>query len=146
MKITKILERKMSTVLTLLFFLFIGEIAEAQTPAGVAYHTAATRRRTAVVVSSATKANSQQQAAAAAAATPAPAPVAAPAQAPVQNTTPPPASTEALLPIGSVVPKLPAGCVSRAVGGEEYYQCGANYYKAAYQQGSIVYLTVKPPQ
>lgn len=146
MKITKILERKMSTVFTLLFFLFIGELAEAQTPAGVAYHTAATRRRTAVVVSSATKANSQQQAAAAAAATPAPAPAAAPASVPVQNTTPPPASTEALLPIGSVVPNLPAGCVSRAVGGEEYYQCGANYYKAAYQQGSIVYLTVKPPQ
>lgn len=108
----------------------------------------ATRRRTAVVVSSATHANDQQQAQAAAAAqTPPPAQAApAPAPAPATVTTPSPASTEALLPIGTVVTKLPSGCASTPVGGQEYYHCGANYYVAAFQEGTLVYVTTAPPQ
>jgi len=122
-----------------IIFLFTCEAMEAQ--AGRMHR--ATRRRTAVVVSSATHSKDQQAQAAAAAPAPAPA-QAAPAPAPT-TTTPPPASTQALLPLGSVVTSLPAGCASSAIGGEEYYICGSNYYKAAYQEGTLVYVTVKPP-
>ena len=123
--------------------LFTCETMEAQ--AGRMHR--ATRRRTAVVVSSATHANDQQQAQAAAATqAPPPAAAPAPAPAPAQTTTPAPASTEALLPIGTVVPKLPSGCAATPIGGKEYYQCGANYYLAAYQEGNLVYVTSTPPQ
>ncbi len=127
-------------ILAFILFLFTCEAMEAQ--AGRMHR--ATRRRTAIVVSSATHSKDQQQAQAAAA-TPSPAP-AQTAPAPAQTTTPPPASTQTLLPTGSVVTSLPTGCASKAIGGEEYYICGANYYKAAYQEGSLVYVTVKPPQ
>ena len=126
-----------STIL-LIIMLFLPEIVEAQ--AGRMHR--ATRRRTAVVVSSATHANDQQQAQAAMSQ---PAPAAAPAPAPAA-TTPPPASTQALLPIGTVVTSLPSGCVSKAVGGIQYYERGANYYQAAYQEGNLIYITDKPPQ
>ena len=139
---------KISGLVIFIILLFGCEFLEAQTPQQAVAHThRATRRRTAVVVSSATKANDQQQAAAQseqAAAAPATATAAEPA--PAKTTTPPPASTQALLPIGSVVTSLPAGCASEAVGGEEYYHCGENYYKAAYQEGTIVYITVKAPK
>ena len=137
---------KISGLITIIFLLFGCEYLEAQTPQQAVAHThRATRRRTAVVVSSATKANDQQQAAAQA---PPPA-EAAPAEAtpaPAQPTTPPPASAEAQLPLGTVVTKLPAGCVSVASGGQQYYQCGANYYAAAYQEGTLMYVTVAPPK
>jgi len=126
-----------STIL-LIMLLFLPEIVEAQ--AGRMHR--ATRRRTAVVVSSATHANDQQQAQAA---TAQPAPAAAPAPAPAA-TTPPPASTQALLPIGTVVTSLPSGCVSKPIGGIQYYECGANYYQAAYQEGNLIYITANPPQ
>lgn len=133
-------------IATFIILLFICETVEAQTPAGAVHHSKASRRRTAVVVSSATKANDQQQAAAEA---PPPA-EAAPAPATTEpapaQTTPPPASTEALLPLGTVVTKLPAGCVTVASGGQQYYQCGANYYAAAYQEGTLMYVTVAPPK
>jgi len=136
-----ILKMKITGIALIIILLFTCEAIEAQTAA--AHMHRATRRRTAVVVSSATKANDQQQTAAEtpppAEAEPAPAATPAP-------TTPPPASTEALLPIGTVVTKLPEGCVSTAVGGEEYYHCGDNYYRAAYQEGVLVYVTVTPPQ
>ena len=129
------------TTIFLILLFFAPDIIQAQ--AGHMHR--ATRRRTAVVVSSATHANDQQQAQAAAQTPPpeqsAPAPAAAPAV-----TTPPPASTQALLPIGTVASALPAGCVSKPVGGIQYYECGANYYQAAYQAGTLVYVTVKPPQ
>ncbi|MDZ7579919.1 MAG: hypothetical protein U5R30_04655 [Deltaproteobacteria bacterium] len=91
------------------------------------------RRRTAVVVGatvhaadSAQMAQAQQQAAAAA--TPAP----------------PPAGTGKPLPLGTVVSSLPAGCTSKPVGGVEYYHCGGNYYRAAFQGNSLVYVTAQP--
>ncbi len=127
-------------ILAFIIFLFTCEAMEAQ--AGRMHR--ATRRRTAVVVSSATHSKDQQQAQAAATAQAPPPAQTAPA--PAQTTTPAPASTQALLPTGSVVTSLPTGCSSSAIGGEEYYICGANYYKAAYQEGSLVYVTVKAPQ
>lgn len=144
MKIYNKFNIKITAMAAFIVLLFTCETMEAQ--AGHMHR--ATRRRTAVVVSSATHANDQQAAAAAAAATPAPAPATAPAPAPAPatTTTPPPASTEALLPLGTVVTKLPAGCVSTPISGQTYYQCGANYYLAAYQEGSLVYVTAKPAQ
>lgn len=136
------LKYNIPAVFVLLILLFIPEVIEAQTPA--AHMHRATRRRTAVVVSSATHSKDQQQAQAQAAAETPPPQQAAPAPAPAP-TTPPPASTQAELPIGTVVTKLPQGCVSKPINGVQYYQCGANYYVAAYQEGTLVYVTSKPP-
>ena len=148
-------------VVTAIVVTLVPEIVDAQ----YGHMHRATRRRTAVVVSSATKsadaaqvsqanqqaATSQQQAATAqqqaadaerraaaaeqeaaaarqAAAAPAPAAVAA-GQA---------------MPLGTVVGRLPAGCVSTPVGGVEYYYCGGNFYRAMFQENTLVYVTVKP--
>jgi len=127
-----------------LVLLFIPELIVAQTAAGVTHMHRATRRRTAVVVSSATHAQDQQAQAAAQQQAPPPQ-EAAPAPAPAPATTPPPASTQAKLPIGTVATKLPEGCVSKPINGMQYYQCGANYYLAAYQEGTLVYVTAEPP-
>ena len=155
-------------VVTAMVVTLVPEIVEAQ----YGHMHRATRRRTAVVVSSATRsadaaqvnqanqqaatatqqaATAEQQAAAAqqqaadaerraaaaeqeaaaarqAAAAPAPAAVAA-GQA---------------LPLGTVVGRLPAGCVSTPVSGVEYYYCGGNFYRAMFQENTLVYVTVKP--
>jgi hypothetical protein len=39
---------------------------------------------------------------------------------------------------------LPAGCVPTPIGGVEYYRCGANYYRAAFQGNTLVYVTTQP--
>ena len=57
---------------------------------------------------------------------------------------PPPAAAGALLPLGTVVSALPAGCVSTPVGGVEYYYCGGNFYRAVFQGNNLVYVTAKP--
>jgi hypothetical protein len=57
---------------------------------------------------------------------------------------PPPAATGKPLPLGTVVSALPAGCVSTPVGGVEYYYCGGNFYRAAFQGNKLVYVTTKP--
>jgi len=49
-----------------------------------------------------------------------------------------------LLPLGTVVPTLPAGCAPTAVGGVEYYHCGVNYYRAVFQGNNLVYVTAQP--
>ena len=145
MKIDTKFKLRIMGVASFIMLFFICEAVEAQTPAGAMHMHRATRRRTAVVVSSVTHSKDQQ--AAAAAQTPPPAEAApTPVPAPAPVTTPPPASTQAQLPIGSVVPKLPTGCVSIAISGQQYYQCGANYYVAAYQEGALIYMTVAPPQ
>ena len=133
-------------IILLLTCFFLPEIIEAQTAYGVGHMHRATRRRTAVVVSSATHAQDQQAQAQAAQQAPPPqeaAPATAPAPAPQQ--TPPPASTQAKLPIGTVATSLPQGCVSKPIDGVQYYQCGENYYVAAYQEGTLVYVTAQPP-
>lgn len=49
------------------------------------------------------------------------------------------------LPIGTVATTLPEGCTSRAVDGVEYYQCGPNTYRTAFQGNNLVYVTTSPP-
>jgi hypothetical protein len=105
-----------------------------------------TRRRTAVVVGSSVHAadsaqiaQSQQQAAAAEQEA-----AAAKQQAAAAAPPPPAAATGAPLPLGTVVAALPAGCVATPVGGVEYYYCGGNFYRAAFQGNQLVYVTTKP--
>ena len=57
---------------------------------------------------------------------------------------PPAAAAGAPLPVGTVVPALPAGCTSTPVGGVEYYYCGGNFYRAVFQGTQLVYVTAKP--
>lgn len=62
-----------------------------------------------------------------------------PAAAPLPAT-----GTSKHLPLGSVVSSLPGGCTSKAVDGQEYYHCGANYYRAVFQGNNLVYVTAQP--
>lgn len=64
--------------------------------------------------------------------------------APAAPASPPPAATGKPLPLGTVVTALPAGCTSTPVGGEEYYYCGGNFYRAVFQGNSLVYVTAQP--
>ena len=48
------------------------------------------------------------------------------------------------LPLGTVVATLPAGCTQTTSGGVEYYKCGADYYRTAFQGANLVYVTAKP--
>ncbi len=56
-----------------------------------------------------------------------------------------PADAGGPLPVGTVVQKLPEGCTSQASGGVEYHNCGGNYYRAAFQENNLVYVTTAPP-
>lgn len=107
------------------------QAAVAQQQAAASQQQAAAAKQEAAVAQQQTAAAQQQAAAAkqqAAAAPPAPAPAAA----------------GALLPIGTVVSALPAGCVSTPVGGVEYYYCGGNFYRAMFQGNTLVYVTAQP--
>jgi hypothetical protein len=73
-----------------------------------------------------------------------PAPAAAKQQAAAAAPPAPPPATGGTLPLGTVVQALPAGCTSTPVGGVEYYYCGGNFYRPAYQGNQLVYVTVKP--
>jgi hypothetical protein len=64
--------------------------------------------------------------------------------APAAPAAPPPAATGKPLPLGTVVSALPAGCTSTPVGGEEYYYCGGNFYRAVFQGNQLVYVTAQP--
>jgi hypothetical protein len=55
-----------------------------------------------------------------------------------------PAPAAGVLPLGTVVPTLPAGCVPTAIGGVQYYHCGENYYRAVLQGSTLVYVTARP--
>jgi hypothetical protein len=107
------------------------QTAQAQQQAAAAQQQAAAAKQETAVA--------QQQAAAAqqqaAAVQPQPA-AAAPAPAPAAAGTP--------LPLGIVVAALPGGCVPTPVGGVEYYRCGPNYYRAAFQGNTLVYVTTQP--
>ena len=99
--------------------------------AGVARRT--TRRVVAVEASAATAAAASASAAAAAQPKPPPPPA------------PPPAAPAGPVPIGTVVPSLPPGCVATAIGGVEYYNCAPGvYYRAAFQGNNLVYVSAKP--
>lgn len=95
-----------------------------------------TRRRTAVVVYSATKAQDQQAAEAQQQA-------AADQQAPADQQQ---AAAPGALPVGTIVPSLPDGCPPITVEDVQYYSCGGNWYRAAYQENNLVYVTTDPPQ
>lgn len=148
-------------VVTALVVTLVPEVVDAQ----YGHMHRATRRRTAVVVSSATKsadsaqvsqanqqaATAQQQAAtsqqeAAAANQRAAAAEQEAAAARQAAAAPAPAAVAAgqPLPLGTVVGRLPAGCVSTPVGGVEYYYCGGSFYRAMFQENTLVYVTVKP--
>ena len=79
--------------------------------------------------------------AAAAASQPAAAPPPAPAPA---APAPAPVPSGKALPLGTVVYSLPAGCTSTPVDGVDYFYCGGNFYKAAFQGNKLVYVTAKP--
>jgi glucose/arabinose dehydrogenase len=136
------------TILMLLIDLpLLRSVDEAEAIAGVRRRTA---RRTAVVVGGTTAAAasaatasanqqaaaSQQQAAAAEAEAEAYKQQAAAAQAQ--------ATAAGVLPIGTVVTALPAGCTTVTSGGVEYHSCGGNYYRAAFQGSQLVYVTAQP--
>jgi len=104
--------------------------AAQQQAAAAQQQTAAAKQETAVAQQQAAAA--QQQAAA------------AQQQAAAAPPVPPPAAAGALLPMGTVVSALPAGCVSTPVGGVEYYYCGGNFYRAMFQGNTLVYVTAKP--
>ena len=157
-----------AAVATAIVVAVIPEVVDAQ----YGHMHRATRRRTAVVVSSATKsadsaqvsqanqqaATAQQQATAsqqeAAAANQRAAAAeqeaaaaeqeAAAAKQAAAAVAPPPAAAGQPLPLGTVVGRLPAGCVSTPVGGVEYYYCGGTFYRAMFQEDRLVYVTVKP--
>jgi len=117
----------LATCVVLIFLLELPLVTDANAVAGTRRRTA---RRTAVVVASATSAEdaqAQQQAAA-----------------PPPQAAPPPPSGGGALPLGMVVQALPAGCTTTAAGGVEYYHCGANYYRAAFQGSQLVYVTAQP--
>ena len=50
------------------------------------------------------------------------------------------------LPLGTVVPQLPAGCTTMVAGEVQYYHCGDNYFRAAFQGNNLVYVTASPGQ
>lgn len=132
------------SLMTAIALFLICDLAEAQTAAAHAHR--ATRRRTAVVVSSATHANDQ---AAAASSTTQTETTTSNEEAPPPATTPAPTTTEATgdaLPIGTVVTKLPEGCISETAENVQYFKCGANYYRTAFQENNLVYVTTDPPK
>jgi hypothetical protein len=96
--------------------------------AGVARRT--TRRAVAVTSTSVVAAES---AAAASAAQPA-------ASAPAASA----AAAPGALPLGTIVASLPSGCTQVTSGGVEYYRCGADYYRTAFQGTNLVYVTAQP--
>jgi hypothetical protein len=103
------------------------QTAAAQQEAATANAEAAAAQQQAAAAQAEADAYKQQAAAAQAAPTPAPAPAAGGA-----------------LPLGSVVTALPAGCSTMSSGGVEYYQCGSNYYRTAFQGSQLVYVTAQP--
>ena len=48
------------------------------------------------------------------------------------------------LPVGTVVSTLPPGCTKKVVGDVEYRVCGENFYRAAFQGSTLVYVTAQP--
>jgi hypothetical protein len=107
------------------------QMAQSQQQTAAAQQQAAAAKQETAVAQQQTAA-AQQQAAA------------AQQQAAAARPAPPPAAAGTLLPVGTVVSALPAGCVSTPVGGVEYYYCGGNFYRAMFQGNTLVYVTAQP--
>jgi hypothetical protein len=119
----------------------VGRPATPVSVAGVARRSAV--REVAVVETAAvaTTAAATSAAAASAASASAASAQAAAAQAAAAKPPPPAAGP---LPVGTVVPALPAGCVSAPISGVEYYLCNGTYYRAAFQGNNLMYVVSKP--
>ena len=50
----------------------------------------------------------------------------------------------AAVPVGTIVPNLPFGCSSIAIGGVNYFNCAGVYYRAGFQGNNIVYIVSAP--
>ncbi len=50
-----------------------------------------------------------------------------------------------VLAIGTVSTPLPSGCTTKPASGVEYYQCGPNWYRSAFQGNTLVYVTTEAP-
>ena len=145
------MRHKLFGIISIVALLFIADIAEAQY--GHAHR--ATRRRTAVVVASATHAADEQAAAEQQAAEDQAAAdqkaaddeaAAKQAEAAKQEQVAAPAPEQGEhLPYGTIVSKLPDGCEAVVVGDVQYYHCGNDYYRVAYQESNIVYVSTEPP-
>jgi len=116
----------------------LGWIPEAQaivgrplTPVSVAGVARRTTRRAVAVESTAAAASASAAAATAAQPT---ATTAVPAAVPATGA----------LPLGTVVPALPSGCTQTTSAGVQYYKCGSDYYRTAFQGTNLVYVTAKP--
>ena len=48
------------------------------------------------------------------------------------------------VPIGTIVPHLPAGCSSIVISGVNYFNCAGVYYRAGFQGNNIVYIVSAP--
>jgi hypothetical protein len=120
-------------------FLFEYLVPEAQAVLGVRRRTA---RRTAVIVGS--EASQQQAAADQQAATAQQQSATAQQQSATaqQQAAAQPAQT---VPIGTVVPQLPAGCAAVVVSGVSYSDCGGAFYKTAFQGNNLIYVVVAKP-
>jgi len=137
--ITRIAVFASSTFVTLLLELQLAPEAEARFGRRAV--------RTVVVVSSVSKANQAEKEAAAANQRAADAErEAAEAKreaeaAKHQVAAPAPAGAQ---PVGRVVSTLPGGCRTTTISGVEYYQCGVDYYRAAFHGSQLVYVTARP--
>lgn len=69
---------------------------------------------------------------------------AAAAQAAAANAAAAQRAPGAAVPIGTVVPNLPAGCNSIVIGGVNYFNCAGVYYRAGFQGNNIVYIVSAP--
>jgi hypothetical protein len=130
MKLAKII-LVIGTGLVLLLILDLGPllVSDAYAIAGVRRRTA---RRTAVVVGSTSAAQAP------------PPQEAAPPPPPPPPPAAPPAAAPGALPLGATVTALPAGCPSTTINNVEYYSCGGNYYRAAFQGSQLIYVTTQP--
>ncbi len=115
----------------------LSDIAAAQY--GTAHR--ATRRRTAVVVASATHAKDEQ-----AADEQASQDQAAADQAAKDHAAQAEAAPKDHLPYGTIVTKLPEGCEAITVDGVQYNHCGNDYYRVAYQENNLVYVSIESPK
>jgi hypothetical protein len=105
------------------------------------------RRRTAIVVSSATHEKDEEAASQQKTTDTTKSTQTNTQQTTTTSTTPPPTqTTSGQLPIGTVVTSLPKDCVSTPVDNVEYYHCGPDYYRSAYQGNNLVYVTTDPPK
>ena len=98
----------------------------------------------AAVNAAAANAAAANMAAANAAAAQAAAANAAAAQAAAANAAAAQRAPGAAVPIGTVVPNLPAGCNSIVIGGVNYFNCAGVYYRAGFQGNNIVYIVSAP--